>query len=163
MSCGCQNTEIEDFCPDAPDETVDALAEVTTSQPLHRRTLLKAVAIGSAVAAIAGRNGFTPATVLADDLSTFQCTAGDVQIVGAGLITNEPCSCTGTFSANVSFTVTNNAASDRGCITLHLVPVTINGTVFPQQDVVLQGTIAGKTTQTMTGIRVAVSYIGVSP
>jgi hypothetical protein len=80
--------------------------------------------------------------VRGDDLSTFQCTANDVTIMGAGQIIDEPCNCQSTFSATVEFTVQNTAASDRGCITLHLNDST---------DIILQGSIAGKTTQTMTG------------
>ena len=45
MSCGCQNAKTDEFCPDAPEEAGDPIAEVTTSQPLHRRTLLKAAAL----------------------------------------------------------------------------------------------------------------------
>jgi hypothetical protein len=145
VSCGCQSTS-DDFCPDVPEST-DPIADVTIKDALPRRTLLKAAAVGTTVAAIAGRDFFTPAPALADDLSTFQCTANDVRIVGAGQIINEPCNCTGTFNAEVAFTVENNAASERGCITLHLVPAGGLG----QIDVILQGTIAGKTTQTMTG------------
>jgi hypothetical protein len=75
-----------------------------------------------------------------------------VEIIGTAQIVNEPCNCTGTFNAEVHFTVRNNAASDRGCITLHLVPVTLpDGSTFDPRDVLLQGSIAGKTTQTMTG------------
>src|SRR5438034_3922379 len=46
----------------------------------------------------------------ANDLSTLPCTAGDVEIVGSGIILNEPCSCPpgGTFNAVVQFTVRNN-------------------------------------------------------
>jgi hypothetical protein len=115
---------------------------------LHRRTFLKAAALGTAAAAIVGKGtSIGPLGALADDLSTFQCTAGDVEILGAGQIVNEPCSCSGTFNATVQFTVRNNAASARGCITLHLVP----NAVYPGGDILLQGTIDGKTTQTMTG------------
>jgi hypothetical protein len=150
MSCGCQN-KTDHFRPDAP-ETTEIIPEITASQSLHRRTFMKAAAIGTTVAAIAAREGFSPAPALADDLSAFQCTANDVRIIGTAQILNEPCGCTGTFNAQASFTVENNAASDRGCITLHLIPVTLpDGTVISPGDVILQGTIPGKTTQTMTG------------
>jgi hypothetical protein len=93
--------------------------------------------------------------ILADDLSTFQCTANDVQIVGDGTITNEPCNCVGTFDANVTFTVRNNAASDRGCITLHL-PRTVlpDGTVIEQTDIILNGgeAVPGKDTRVFSGL-----------
>jgi hypothetical protein len=150
MACGCQNKS-DDFCPDAP-ETTDQFADVTVAQSVGRRTLLKVAAVGTTVAAIAGRDAFSPSSALADDLSGFQCTAGDVEIIGVGQIVNEPCGCSGTFGASVNFTVRNNAASDRGCITLHLVPVTLpDGSVFNPGDVSLQGSIAGKTTQVMSG------------
>ncbi|MBA2277227.1 MAG: hypothetical protein H0W06_05630, partial [Chloroflexia bacterium] len=120
---------------------------------MGRRTFLKAAALGTAAAALVhgGTSGlrFGALSALADDLSTFQCTANDVRIIGAGQIINEPCDCPGgTFNAEVQFTVENNAASDRGCITLHLVPA---GPIPNQLDVILQGSIPGKTTQVMTG------------
>jgi trimeric autotransporter adhesin len=74
----------------------------------------------------------------ANDLSTNPCTAGDVEIVGSGVIINEPCACTpsGTFNAVVRFTVRNNTSTGRYCIALHLVP---DGTVLTQAfDVVLR-------------------------
>lgn len=60
----------------------------------------------------------------ANDLSTYPCTAGDVEIVGSGIIINEPCTCPpgGTFAARVQFTVRNNTSTGRYCIALHLVP-----------------------------------------
>src|SRR5918993_1027212 len=66
--------------------------------------------------------------------------------IGPGRVINEPCNCSGTFTATVEFTVENNAASARNCITLHLCPA---GSVNPG-DIILQGEIAGKTTQVMT-------------
>jgi hypothetical protein len=122
-----------------------------------RRTFLKAAALGAAAAAVVGRSGsgslrLGSSSVYAHDISTFQCTSNDVRIPTAGQIINEPCDCTGTFNAIVQFTVTNNAASARNCITLHLCPVTLpNGTIFNPGDVLLDGIIAGKTTKTMTG------------
>jgi hypothetical protein len=147
-------SENSDFCADDPQEAeftpAETFAEVTTKAPVHRRTFLKAAALGTAAAAVVGKTtSFGPLTALADDLSTFQCTAGDVEIIGAGQVINEPCTCTGTFNAQVQFTVRNNASSPRGCITLHLVP---NSVFSSQVDVLLQGEIAGKTTQTMTGV-----------
>ena len=43
----------------------------------------------------------------ANDLSDYPCTAEDVEIVGSGIVINEPCVCTpgGTFNATVQFTV----------------------------------------------------------
>src|SRR5215475_6555488 len=60
----------------------------------------------------------------ANDLSDSPCTAGDVEIVGSGIVINEPCVCTptGKFNATVQFTVRNNTSTGRYCIALHLVP-----------------------------------------
>ena len=132
MSCGCQNTEIEDFCPDAPDETVDALAEVTTSQPLHRRTLLKAAAIGGAVAAMANRGGTSPFSAMAHTDTKSACTAQDIEVSG-GTIINEPCAEGGNFNAIAQFTVSNHNNAARKCITLHLGA----GTLFGGNDYLL--------------------------
>lgn len=65
-----------------------------------------------------------PRAARANDLSTFPCTAGDVEIVGAGIVVNEPCVCTpgGTFDATVQFRVRNNTSTGRYCIALHLIP-----------------------------------------
>lgn len=113
-----------------------------------RRTLMKAAALGAGVAAGAWR--FRPLEAFAHNISDFQCTANDVRIIGPGQVLNEPCECTGTFTAQVQFTVENNAAAERFCITLHLCPTTLpNGSIFNPGDVVLQGTVPGKTTQTM--------------
>ena len=66
--------------------------------------------------------GVTPAR--ANDLSESPCTAGDVEIVGNGIVVNEPCvaPASGVFSATVQFTVRNNTSTPRYCISLHLVP-----------------------------------------
>ena len=77
-----------------------------------------------------------------------------MRIKGTAQVLNEPCDCPAgkTFTATVAFTVENNAASPRTCITLHLIPVEIPGFgTFDPGDVLLQGTIEGKTTTTMTG------------
>src|SRR5262245_2093529 len=60
----------------------------------------------------------------ANDLSDAPCTAGDVEIVGSGIVVNEPCVCRpgGKFNATVQFTVRNNTSTGRYCIALHLVP-----------------------------------------
>jgi len=79
-----------------------------------------------------------PVAALANDLSDYPCTAGDVEIVGNGLVVNEPCSCPpgGSFTANVQFTVRNNTSTNRYCIALHLVP---DGVVLTQPtDVILR-------------------------
>lgn len=66
--------------------------------------------------------GLRPAA--ANDLSDYPCTAEDVEIVGSGIVINEPCVCTpgGKFNATVQFTVRNNTSTSRYCIALHLVP-----------------------------------------
>src|SRR5262245_23357131 len=72
----------------------------------------------TAIASLAAR----PAA--ANDLSDSPCTAEDVEIVGNGIVVNEPCVCTpgGHFGATVQFTVRNNTSTNRYCISLHLVP-----------------------------------------
>jgi hypothetical protein len=66
--------------------------------------------------------GVSPAR--ANDLSDYPCTAGDVEIVGNGIVINEPCvtPASGLFNATVQFTVRNNTGTPRYCISLHLVP-----------------------------------------
>src|SRR5207247_8006805 len=88
-------------------------------EPVSRRGGLPAVA--AAMLLVLGL-GARPAA--ANDLSTSPCTASDVEIVGTGLIVNEPCICPpgGTFSATVQFTIRNNTNSGRYCVPLHLVP-----------------------------------------
>ena len=88
-------------------------------EPVSRRGGLPAVA--AAMLLVLGL-GARPAA--ANDLSTSPCTAGDVEIVGTGLIVNEPCVCPvgGTFSATVQFVVRNNTSTGRYCVSLHLVP-----------------------------------------
>jgi len=76
----------------------------------------------------------------ANDLSNSPCTANDVEIIGGGIVVNEPCVCPpgGFFDATVQFTVRNNTSTGRYCITLHLVP---DGIVLTQPtDVVLHDT-----------------------
>jgi hypothetical protein len=82
--------------------------------------------------------GTVVAPVRANDLSDLPCTAGDVEIVGNGIVINEPCVCPpgGVFNATVQFTVRNNTSTTRYCISLHLVP---DGAVVPTEiDVVLR-------------------------
>jgi hypothetical protein len=104
----------------------------------NRRKFLAAAALGTAAAALVNRvDGglqFGPLAALANDLSHLPCTAQDVEIIGAGVVTSGFCSCpadgTGTFTATVTFTVRNNTGTDRYCPTVHLP----NGT-----DIVLTG------------------------
>ena len=76
-----------------------------------------------AVAALALTSVLVARPAAANDLSELPCTAGDVEIVGSGVVVNEPCQCTngGTFNAVVQFTVRNNTSTGRYCIALHLV------------------------------------------
>jgi hypothetical protein len=78
----------------------------------------------AAVAATLLALGLGARPVAANDLSTSPCTANDVEIVGSGLVINEPCTCPagGTFSATVRFVVRNNTNTGRYCVSLHLVP-----------------------------------------
>ena len=71
----------------------------------NRRTFFKSAALGTAAAAMyeGGRAVFSPLVAYADDLSGLNCTANDVRIVGPGIIVNEQCACTGTFTAQVRF------------------------------------------------------------
>src|SRR5262245_13540741 len=81
----------------------------------------------------------------ANDLSDSPCTAEDVEIIGSGIVINEPCTCPpgGTFTATVQFTVRNNTSTNRYCIALHLVP---DGAVLnTPTDVVLKDA-SGKST-----------------
>jgi hypothetical protein len=141
-----------DELAETPIESADA---VQPDRPLNRRRFLTAAVLGTAAAAFLNKGSgralhLGPASAFAHDISDFQCTANDVRIQGPGRILNEPCDCTGTFSATVEFTVINNASSDRNCITLHLCPVMINGVLFNPGDVVLQGTVGPKATAPMT-------------
>ena len=87
----------------------------------------------------------------ANDLSGLPCTAGDVEIVGSGVVVNEPCVCpsSGFFNATVQFTVRNNTSSGRYCIALHLVP---DGSVLTStMDLVLRDSGGSSTAPGKTG------------
>ena len=87
----------------------------------------------------------------ANDLSESPCTAGDVEIVGDGIIINEPCvvPASGLFNATVRFTVRNNTSTGRYCISLHLVP---DGAVIATPiDVVLRDANGGSTAPGKSG------------
>jgi hypothetical protein len=145
------------------DTSVPSSGEDSVFSGVSRRTFLKAAALGTAAAAVlnttnGGGFSFGPLSAFANDLSGLPCTANDVNILGSGVILNEPCSCaSGTFNAMVRFTVLNNAGAGRYCISLHLVDATLpNGTVVQGQDVVLlaadgTSTAPGKSTTQMTG------------
>src|SRR5207248_8782906 len=90
------------------DDTPQPVAESQAKPGWNRRTFLKAAALGTAAAALINRVGdgglsFGPLSDLADDLSSLNCTANDVRIVGPGLVLNEPCNCTSPFTAQVQF------------------------------------------------------------
>jgi len=84
-------------------------------------SMLRLTILTIAAVALLSNVGARPAA--ANDLSDYPCTAGDVEIVGSGIVINEPCACTpsGTFNATVQFTVRNNTSTGRYCIALHLV------------------------------------------
>jgi hypothetical protein len=125
----------------------------------NRRTFFKSAALGTAAAAMyeAGSAVFSPLRAYANDLSHLPCTANDVQIIGTGIVVNEPCDCTGTFEAEVQFTVRNITSADRFCIAVHLTDgrdillIGPDGTSTapgkPQgadfQDTVMTGTLVG--------------------
>ena len=106
------------------------------------------------IAALIGTAG--PPSAHANDLSDSPCTAEDVEIVGSGIIVNEPCVCSpgSTFNARVKFTVRNNTSTGRYCVALHLVP---DGTVLTASlDLVLKdsggsSTAPGKSDTEMFG------------
>ena len=90
-------------------------------RPPSRRSFLKAAALGVGATSPFWR-ALIPLGAFGDDLSSLNCTANDVRIIGSGQILNEPCGCTGTFNAQVRFRVVNNTGTDRYCVTLHLCP-----------------------------------------
>src|SRR5262245_9946735 len=114
---------------DTTETTPAPEAEETTRPSWSRRTFLRAAALGAAVTGALltdrderGHLHLGGAAAFAHDLSGLQCTANDVRIIGPGVILNEPCNCTGTFNALVSFNIENNAGTERYCLTLHLCP-----------------------------------------
>jgi hypothetical protein len=155
-----QNAPLSRDMPEEPAGSTGAAAAVPGADPApdpawSRRTFLKAAALGTAVAGSLlldrdrmGRLGLGGTAALANDLSTFPCTANDID-VSTGSVINEPCSCTagGTFEAVVQFEVTNKNNASRYCITLHLN----NGTDVVLYDKNGNSVISGFTTQTMYG------------
>jgi hypothetical protein len=159
-----------------PPEPVDRPAEqvrAALSSAVHRRTFLAAAALGTAAAALVNRVGdgfggisLGPLPAFANDLSEKPCTAQDVEIIGPGVVLNEPCSATAgsTFNATVQFVVQNNTSSGRYCIALHLAPNASLGNGFTGSvDLVLRdssgsSTAPGKSNNesfhrtTMTGV-----------
>jgi hypothetical protein len=130
----------DDFCPEETDEPVAAVPakEVETPEEshMHRRRFLKAAALGTAAAALFNKGvSLGPLGTYADVLTNVNCTANDVRISGPGIVINEPCPCTGTFDAQIRFTVNNNTGTDRYCVTVHLCGGTSSsGVVFPPRD-----------------------------
>jgi hypothetical protein len=127
-SGGRNPIERVDEPPEAPDEGF-------LGPSWDRRRFLTAAAIGTAAAAT-GASLIKPLAAYADNLSSLNCTANDVRIVGPGQIINEPCNCTGTFNAQVRFRVINNTGTTRYCVTVHFCPGTLpDGSVFDPGDV----------------------------
>jgi hypothetical protein len=116
-----------------PPEGHEALGETVQGLPFgtasSRRTFFKSAALGTAAAAMytGGRMAFGPLTAYADNLSSLNCTANDVRIVGPGQIINEPCNCSGTFNAQVRFRVVNNTGTTRYCVKVHFCPGPLPG------------------------------------
>jgi hypothetical protein len=135
-------SESTDPATGGSNESIQPAADTPAPRPtLNRRRFLTAAALGTAAATLLnkGADGLLhigPLTALANDLSNNPCTAGDVEIVGTGVVQNEPCSCTpgGTFTAHVQFTVRNSTSTGRYCIALHLP----SGFGVPSQDVILR-------------------------
>jgi len=72
-------------------------------------------------------------------LSSLQCTANDVTVIGYGVVTNEPCGCVGTFNAVVNFTIADTASADRYCATIYLCDGTSTG-----RQLLIPQTVPGK-------------------
>ena len=123
--------------PDASGET--AIEKGPFGGQWDRRTLFKGAALGTAAAAMyEGGKLFGPLAAYAHDLSALNCTANDVRIVGPGIILNEPCTCSGTFNAQVQFHIINNTGTNRYCVTTHLCAGrnAAGQIVVPAQDIV---------------------------
>jgi hypothetical protein len=106
-----------------PQAALTEIEYMHRSKTFRRPTPLRfAWLLACAAVALLACAGNEPAA--ANDLSDSPCTAGDVEIVGSGVVINEPCTCPpgGTFSARIQFTVRNNTSTPRYCIALHLVP-----------------------------------------
>jgi hypothetical protein len=158
------NEDIEETPPvsDVAGGRIEQLRSVLGSG-INRRTFLAAAALGSAAAAMVNRTGsgfaglsLGPLPAFANDLSGKPCTANDVQIIGSGVVQNEPCTVTGTaFDATVAFVVRNNTGTDRYCVGLHLIRS--GPTPCVPQDIVLKrtdgsSTAPQKSDTTMTGV-----------
>jgi hypothetical protein len=147
-------------------ESATPIQSANSQSGFSRRTFLKAAALGTAAAALLNRDAlgnldFGASSAFADDLSNLGCTANDVQLLGTGKVINEPCTCSAgsSFTAQVVFTIFNNASSARNCVELHLCPATATITVGSTTTtstfantgfVALTSSIAGKTTATVT-------------
>jgi hypothetical protein len=147
----------DDLSNELPETSNESTNSDAPNRTLNRRRFLTAAALGTAAAALLNKgNGgylsFGPALALANDLSGNPCTAQDVTVAPQAFVVNEPCTCTGTtFTASVSFVVSNHTGTSRYCVTLH-IPA---GFGVPAQDVVLTGPtgneIQAGQTITMTG------------
>src|SRR5919199_3454716 len=86
-------------------ETRSAIDAALSTSSFFRRTFLKAAALGTAAAALGEGLGLGARLAFANDLSGNPCTAQDVTVDPQAVVLNEECACTGTFSAQVQFTV----------------------------------------------------------
>ena len=136
----------EFFDDDAPEEPrawvpvagADGVPEPDRTPP-SRRSFLKAAALGVGATSPFWRS-LVPFSAFGDDLSSLNCTANDVRIIGSGQVLNEPCNCPAgsTFTAQVRFRVVNNTGTSRYCVTLHLCPVSLpGGGTFAPPDVII--------------------------
>src|SRR5918911_79247 len=94
-----------DETPAAPPEGTQGPLErlgAVIGSGLNRRKFLAAAALGNKADGLGGLQ-FGPLSAFAHDISTFQCTANDFRVRGPGRIINEPCGCSGTFTAQVEF------------------------------------------------------------
>lgn len=128
----------------SPEEAASPVARAVHAETsgVRRRTYLAAAAIGSAAAQLVGFGGvglrLGTRSAFADDLSSLNCTANDVRVVGPGIILNEDCTCSGTFTAQVRFRIVNNTGTSRYCVTAHLCAGknAAGQVVVPAQDIV---------------------------
>jgi hypothetical protein len=141
------SSEESDSNPETPiDESESIAADGNILRDaLNRRTFFKSAALGTAIAAMyEGGSLFSPLAAYADNLSSLNCTANDVRIVGPGVIINEPCTCTGSFNAQVRFRVINNTGTTRYCVTVHFCPGPLPGGGFFDPGDVIIGDIPPK-------------------
>lgn len=145
------NPELEDAEPaDASQSTtpVEAGSPVAASPSWNRRTLLRAAALGAAALGALGKIDLAVAHIQ----TNVNCTANDVRIIGPGIVINEPCNCTGTFNAQVTFQINNNTGTNRYCVTAHLCDGrnAAGQIVFPARDILIGTVTPGTNNYTVT-------------